>query len=175
MGVLLNMVSANVPLHTWRTFAQTRPAQHAGIGWFSEKKLDRVAGAIVAGLANDETIALVAAEWESLPALLRSRITLIANGQRGTSSNNRSKGIVRLDKLLGGKILSTIDRQVTERKLRVIDGKLVSVRQVVQPGVAGAERAFAAFTKPPGYSSWSPARKRAYQQEVAAARRQDKR
>jgi hypothetical protein len=180
MSLLLKMIGLNQPLHTWQKFkAAEAQKTKAGVSsselpfyGFGEKHLNNVATVVVASLTHDEAIKLVVCEWENLPSVVRMRITQLANERyHNPSSHNQVKGIKRLDKLLDGKILSKAEGP-TERHLGVVDGRLVSTQRAIKSNVAGAERAFAAFVKPRDFQSWSPARKRAWQNEMAARRRQ---
>jgi hypothetical protein len=169
--ILLKMIAANRPLHEWPAFAETATADYyAGGGWRT-KELDRIAAVTVASLSHPLAVELVAKEWEALPSVVRMRLTQLANERHEhPQSNNQRKGIIRLDRLLDGKILSAAPA-VTTSELRVIGGCLVRQRRTVRAEVAGAMRAFGAFAKPKDFASWSPARKRQWQQRAAAERR----
>lgn len=168
---LLRMVALNRPLYAWREFDEAGTVGY-GVGYgLGDKQLDRIAQTVVAGLSHEAVVELVRREWDGLPSVVRMRVTQLANERHANpSSNNQRKGIVKLDRLLGGKIL-TGPAQATTSDLRVIDGRLVRRQRVVRREVAGAEIAFGAFAKPKDFDSWSPTRKRAWHQRAAAERR----
>lgn len=168
------MLGLNEPLYTWRSFDERQDGRYAVDGnWahWSPKKLETMAKTVVSGLSSDEVVVLVAQEWSKLPSHLRMAVTAAANERRHTGSGSQKKGILQLDKLLGGKVLSATTAGPTERKLKEVDGRVVSVNRPVNGAVAAAERAFAAHVRPAEYNFWSPAEKRRFNQEAAAARR----
>lgn len=178
LSILVEMLGRNQPLYRWRDYAgeSEKAAEYrsaGGSGYWSNKKLDNMAGAVVSALSHPAVVELVAREWEILPPLMRIRITQMANDRRlvGAASNNGSKGIKRLDALLGGKLLRRVDERATNRDLRVINGQLVSVQRRLNPAVVGAEQAFGAFAKPTGYEKWPAAQKRRWAKEMAKERR----
>ena len=99
------------------------------------------------------------------------RLTDEMNKAFGTKSGNKTKGIISLDKKLGGKILSSIDTRRTDRDLRVIGGEVVSRQRRVNPAVAGAMRTYAALALPPNYNQLTPAEKKKIQRRMTEERR----
>lgn len=172
--VMMEMIARNIPLHTWREYLGNGRENMRNAPSFSQRKADNIARAILAQLTHPNTVELVAREWEHLGGIIRMRFTDLANQEYGNpSSRNKAKKIRDLDTRLGGKVL-TRQEERTERKLRVIGGELVSTRRRVNPAVAGAERAHAAFALPKGYDSWPPAKKRRWRKKMAARRRKEK-
>jgi hypothetical protein len=172
--ILMQMLRANVPLHTWRTFVPDDESR-AGlfVGSFQTKKVDEQAASIVRALSHDAVVTLVAQEWEELPQLIRTRVTQTANARREDGSNNVSKGIDRLNKQLGGKLLVENKFVATERKLEVVGDQLVATQKAIKPNVAGAVRAFGIVpSRPDDYDSWPAARKREWNQTNAKIRRE---
>ncbi|MDE2001591.1 MAG: hypothetical protein KGI60_03465 [Patescibacteria group bacterium] len=171
MSLLLEMVSNNVPLHTWRKFAAENSSRSQYGGWCS-KKLDDVARIIVNGCANGEVVDLVAREWDNLDSQYRMAITREANMALGTRSNNKTKGIRRLDERLGGRVLTTVDSRPTQRRMEVVGGRLRATNRPIDPARAGASRAYAIISLPANYADLPPAQKRKIQQELAKRRRE---
>ncbi len=170
MSLMLKLISLNVPLYKWRDFAPEGSRGYL-LSSLGDKHLDRIASTIISGLSHDEVIELVRREWDGLPPVVRMRVTQLANERyQRPSSNNQRKGIMKLDELLGGRILS-VAQGPTVRDLRSIDGRLVSVQKKVRPNVAGAEQAFGAYVKPKDFDMWPPSRKRQWRNEAAAGRR----
>ena len=143
---------------------------HSGL--FGQGKLlsNRV-NVIVNSMSHPDAVELVANEWNFFPPILRMRLTDEMNKACGTRSGNKTKGIIRLDKMLGGKILSKFDSRSTDRDLRVIGGEVVSIQRRVNPAVAGAMRAHAAFALPPNYNMLTPAEKKKIQRKMTEERR----
>ena len=179
MDLVLWMVGKNIPLghfHKYQT-EEARGAAGGGIPlsfrYAGDKEVNRAAGIIIGGMSQYPVAELVAKEWDSFPPQLRMAITNMANTQH--RSNNVSKGLAYLDKLLKGRVLSQKTYGPTQRDLVMVGGRLVSRNRLINPAVAGAERAFAAFVRPTDYNNMSPAKKKKVNQRIAAERRQDKR
>lgn len=173
MSLVLRLISLNIPLSAWRKFEEDSKRGGEGFrgqGW-SSKKVDEIVRIMVASCSHSDAVELIAREWSALPDLIRMNFTMKANDAAGTASGNITKGILTLDKRLGGKILSTVDDRSTMRDLRVIDGELVSREKRVDPAAAGAQRAFGGFVKPANYNQLRPAEKRRIMQKMAAERR----
>ena len=127
------MLSLNVPLSQWRTFEEEG---RTGTVWHSGKNTDKTAAAIFAQLSHDDAIALVAREFDSYPADLRLVLRSLCN--IGNGSGNVRKGVQRLDRLMGGKLLR--EEAHTERfQAKTRDGWR---SKVVNPAVAGATRKY---------------------------------
>jgi hypothetical protein len=181
MSLLMQLSAQNRPLYTWRATASLPPGNDGerriffAFDTFSQtKQIEKIAAHVVAGLTHDDTVQLVANEWEILPGVLRMRITQLANERLSNpSSNTQVKGITALDKKLGGKILVQA-KGPTTRDLRVIDDVLVSRQRAIRPEVRGAAQAFAAYAKPKDFDSWSPKQRREWAKEMAARRRKDR-
>ncbi|OGN10037.1 MAG: hypothetical protein A3J46_04220 [Candidatus Yanofskybacteria bacterium RIFCSPHIGHO2_02_FULL_41_11] len=175
MSLALWLIAKNLPLgHYERYQDEYRQSPSAGVflPHAAEKKIHRIAGLIVNGLSQYKVADLIAKEWEGFHSRLRLDIRDICNTQ--TKSGNVSKGIAYLDKLLNGNLLRSQPTGPVTRELRVIGGQVVSVNRRVDPAVAGAERAHAAFVRPPNYHKMSPAEKKRVNQKMAADRRRDK-
>jgi hypothetical protein len=178
MSLLLKLIRENRPLHTWEDHTPLEkpepPASRfsTDFDWARGRDVANIARTIVSGLTHEAVVRLVAKEWDSLPPGLRMKVTALANeSYQSPSSHNLAKSIQKLDAKLKGKILSKAQGP-TERNLKVIDGKLRSLNRQVRQNVAGAERAFAAFTTPKDFNTWDPARKRRFREQMAKERRQ---
>jgi hypothetical protein len=170
-SLLLWVLAQNIPLSDVRKYSDESGSRKLDTSFRPEgKKLDAMANTVVNGLTQDAVFDLVVREWKLLPPMLRRRITEVCNGP--TRSNNSSKAIKRLDVALNGAILSR-KAEMTERKL--VDaghGKARAERRVINPSVAGAERAFAIVARPANYDSLSPAQKRKANEQRARDRRE---
>ena len=102
------------------------------MSWAPSKEVGEAARIIVTALGNPGVPELIASEWELLGPGLRMRITDRCNEERNSRSGNCSKGIFRLDKLLGGRILTRKDRE-TERVLLERDGKTAAGTRKLPP------------------------------------------
>lgn len=138
------------------------------------KLLSNTVKIIVNSMSHPDAVELVANEWDFFPPALRMRLTDEMNKACGTRSGNKTKGIVRLDKMLSGKILRKIDDRRTDRELRVIGGEVVSRQRRVDPAVAGATQAYAAFALPPNYNQLTPAEKKKIQRQMTKERRSNR-
>lgn len=173
MSLLIWMIEQNLPLYKWRDYVNQEGFGVRYSGWMS-KKIDQVARLITNSCANSEVVDLVAQEWDLLPPLIRISLTNEMNEALGTRSNNKTKGIRRLDELLNGRVLRKEDISQTERKLKTIGGKLISVDRKLNPAVTGATMAHASYALPPNYDSLSPSEKRKLREELARHRREGK-
>ena len=173
------LVRKNVPLSQWRKLEELGDMKPDKFDSFdqtfgvhsSDKTLSNAANVIVNSMSHPDAVDLVAKEWNFFPSVLRMYVTMAMNEAFGTRSGNKTKGIVRLDKMLGGKILSKVDDRRTERDLRVIGGQVVSRQRRVNPAVAGAMRAHAEFALPPNYDLLTPAEKKKIQKQMNKERR----
>ncbi len=178
MDLVLWLVGKNKPLGHFRKYQTEEAREAAGGGkplsfrYMGDKEVDRAAGIIVSGMSQYPVAELVAKEWDSFPPQLRMAITNIANTQH--RSNNVTKGLTYLDKLLCGKVLSRQITGPTQRDLVTVNGILVSRNRRINMAIAGAERAHAAFVRPPHYHRMSAAEKKRVNQQLAAERRRDK-
>lgn len=133
MSTTLNMLALNVPLSQWRKFeAEGR----AGTGWHVGKNTDKTAAAIFAQLSHEETVALVAREFYNYPSDLRLILRTLCNA--GNGSGNVRKGVQRLDRLMGGKLLRE-EAHVERFQAKTRDGWR---SKNVNPAVAGATRKY---------------------------------
>ena len=134
---------------------------------FFNMKPDEIARRLVNGCAQYSVAEQLAKEWHLLGSGIRMKFTDLANA--GWRSGNKTKGLLRADKLLGGKILS---REYVEdvRVLRERDGKsYVGFRR---GGDFSPETiAFRFAVLPPDYHKWPPARKKAHREQLARERR----
>lgn len=134
MSTVLSMLSLNVPLSQWRKFeaeGRATTAFHGG------KNTDKVAQAIFTQLSHDDAVALVAREFDHFSADLRLILRTLCND--GNGSGNVRKGVQRLDRLMGGRLLR--EETHTERfRTQARDGTWKSKN--VNPAVAGATRKY---------------------------------
>lgn len=133
MSTTLNMLALNVPLSKWRKFeAEGR----AGTVWHGGKNTDKTAAAIFAQLSHEEAVALVAREFDSYPSDLRMILRTLCNA--GNGSGNVRKGVQRLDRLMGGKLLRE-ETHIERFQAKTRDGWR---SKTVNPAVAGATRKY---------------------------------
>ncbi len=169
-SILLHLLALNLPLgHCDKYNAVTVDRWSAPDMW-GNKALDNTARKLVNALSQYKVAEQMAKEWEGYPPLLRLRITAIANEARGHASGNVTKGIQRLNDVLGGKILAR-ETGPTERTLQIIDGRKVSVDKRFNPAVAGAYRAFSGYALPPNFNKLPKAEQKRIRQQLAAERR----
>ncbi len=171
-NIILWMVQNNLPLGHFDKYLkegslERDPSKGSS---YRGKKRETIAREIIGGLAQYSVAEQVAKEWDSFDSFLRMTITDMCNNTVGLSGNVR-KGIARLDQLTGGKVRRR-ETGPTERKLVVVDGSVVSVRQRVNTALTNAERAFATVAKPANYHTMSPQQKRRWSEEAARARRE---
>ena len=132
MSMALEMLAFNVPLSQWRSYIP----RESGAGFFSSKNTDKVAQSIFTQLSHESAVELVAREFDSFPADLRLRLRTLCNA--GNGSGNVRKGVQRLDRLMGGKLLR--EETFAERfQQKTRDGWK---SRVVNPAVAGATRKY---------------------------------
>ena len=178
MNLVLWLVGRNIPLGHFSRYQTEEAREAAGGGapmsfsYAGSKEVDRAASIIVGGMAQYSVTELVAKEWNEFPPQLRMAITNMANTQH--RSNNVSKGLSYLDKLLDGRVLSQKTYGPTQRDIITVDGHLVSRNRRINPAIAGATRAHASFARPPHYHKMSASEKKKFNQRFAAERRQDK-
>lgn len=133
MSTTLSMIALNVPLSQWRKFAAE---DRSGTEWHGGKNTDKTAAAIFAQLSHEETVALVAREFDSYPADLRLILRTLCNA--GNGSGNVRKGVQRLDRLMGGRLL----REESHAELFRARTREGWRSKVVNPAVAGATRKY---------------------------------
>lgn len=133
MSTTLRMLAFNVPLSQWRAFEADR---QAGAGFFSSKNTDKIAQSIFSQLSHDAAVELVAREFEGYPADLRLILRTLCNA--GNGSGNVRKGVQRLDRLMGGKLLRE-ETHAERFQAKTRDGWR---SKVVNPAVAGATRKY---------------------------------
>ena len=173
MSVLMWMVANNIPLHTCDKLPTADMEQRAGYSFGSRKDDKAIAETIVAGLTHPSVVALLAKEWNQLPSVVRMRVTQLANERHShPSSHNQQKNIGKLDKLLGGEVLSK-SMQSTSREVRVIRGTVVSHHRPIRESVAAASRKYASYVKPAGFDSWPANKKRKWHEQMARDRREN--
>jgi len=175
------LIEKKIPLSQWRSLEELKdmkPDRFDSVGrvyhsgsFGDEKQLHNTVNIIVNSMSHPDAVALIVEEWNFFPPALRMRLTDELNKACGARSGNNTKGIVRLDKILGGKILSKVDDRRTDRDLRVIGGQVVSRQRRVNPAVAGAMRAHAEFVLPPNYNQLTPAEKKRIQKQMNKERR----
>ena len=133
MTTTMNMLALNVPLSQWRKFeAEGR----CGTVWHGGKNTDKTAAAIFAQLSHEDAVALVAREFNSYPSDLRLTLRTLCNA--GNGSGNVRKGVQRLDRLMGGKLLRD-DKHVEHFQTKTRGGWR---SKAVNPAVAGATRKY---------------------------------
>lgn len=138
MSIVLDMLALNVPLARWHEFEENG---RAGTVWYGGKTNDNLARAIFRQLSHDDAVEIVAREFNSFPHDLRLLLRTLCN--EGNGSGNVRKGVQRLDRLLGGKLLREQQhmehfQQLTRKGYRAV---------VVNPAVAGATRKYGIVTK----------------------------
>ena len=181
MSTVLWCLARNIPLGHLEEWTRTKIEDHGGeidakTGFFSNKEVHNAARKIVNGLSQYHVAQRLAGEWsmltENIPGLCGT-IKKIAK-ENGHSGNVR-KGILYLNKLVGGEILSR--RQVVEERiLKERGGKTFAESAKMKSGaVVGAERAFAPFVLPKEYNNWSSAKKNKFRQQLARDRREYRR
>ncbi|MFY9461655.1 MAG: hypothetical protein WAP51_00435 [Candidatus Sungiibacteriota bacterium] len=119
------------------------------------------------GCAQYSVAERLAEEWGLLGSEIRMKFTGLANA--GRRSGNKDKGLLRADKMLGGKIFRR-EYVEEERVLKVRDGKTLVAFQSARV----EQRSTIAWkfaTLPPDYHKWPPARKKAYREQLARERR----
>lgn len=171
-NIILWMVAQNLPLGHFEKYLEggSLAKDASSAKSYTMKKKETIARAIVNGLSQYAVAGQVAKEWDSFDPQIRMLITDMCNNTASLSGNVR-KGVARLDQLTGGKIRRN-GTGPTERKLIVVDGTVVSVRQRVNTAMTNAERAFATVAKPSNYHTMSPQQKRRWSEEAARARRE---
>ena len=185
MSLLLWMIEKNLHLHDWKNqerikqeqerlaAAEKRPYRFSYSGWSAKDAYD-VGKVIANSCSNGEAIELIAKEWDSLPPIIRMAATNEMNLAHGTRSHNKTKGIRRLDDLLGGRVLRSRDNGLTDRKLVVVDGKLVSTEKKLNVSALAAQGAHAGYGLPENYKNLPPAEKRRLREKLAHQRRESK-
>lgn len=171
MALVMWLIARNLPLSQWERYKD----MDCGINPVGVQKQDRIVSTIINSLSHPAAVQIVVRDWHSLESHLRMRVTVEANRAAGGDrhrSNNVTKGILRLDKLLGGRVLKSVDHAPTVRDLRVVGGVYMSRERRLQPAAVGATRAFAAHSLPLNYRSLRPAEKRRIQKELAKSRRE---
>lgn len=135
MSLVLQMLAFNVPLSQWRSYEP----RTSGAGFFSSKNTDKIAQSVFSQLSHESAVELVAKEFDSLPAAVRLQLRTLCNA--GNGSGNVRKGVQRLDRLMGGKLLREEEfRQRMNVRVEGLDAKYKS--KVVNPAVAGATRKY---------------------------------
>ncbi len=178
------LIDRNIGISRWKSveeLSNIKPNEldsqsrvyHSG-SYGDNKRLSNTVNIIVNSMSHPDAVELIAQEWGLFPPALRMGLTDAMKEACGIRSGNKTKGIIRLDKMLGGKILAKIDNRRTDRDLRVIDGEVVSRQRRVNPAVAGAMRAHAEFVLPPNYNQLTPAEKKKIQKQMNKERRQDR-
>lgn len=140
MSLILGLIRANKPLHAWRSCSQELVD---GAGFSAHMRdFSKVARQIYSQLSHDDVVALVAAEFDSLPAQLRLDLGTLCNGASG--SGHVRKNVQKLDRLVGGRLLREADGSVyVNRRVESIDGVRFK-RQRVNESAAAAQRKYAA-------------------------------
>ena len=133
MSTTLSMIALNVPLSQWRKFEADG---RTGNIWYGGKNTDKTAAAVFAQLSHESAVELVAREFDSYPSDLRLILRSLCN--EGNGSGNVRKGVQRLDRLMGGKLLRS-ETHVERFQSKVRDGWR---SKLVNPAVAGATRKY---------------------------------
>ncbi len=174
MSVILTLIQYSQPLHRCKEFktendlAKAFGHRSGGLS-VSEREVRNVARRIVSALSQYSVAEQVAKEWDMFPPVLQRYIMDIGN--QGGHSGNVGKGFAHLDQLLGGTIRRAPDTDVTERRLRVYDGELVSERHRIDPAKARAQALYANTQRPANYNSLSKRERKQIDRELSAARR----
>jgi len=167
-STLLWMIDRNIaPGHCGEWTEEVITSLKRPMGKNSSKKPEEVARILVNGCSQSVVAERLAREWPLLGGDIRMEFTDLAN--KGWRSGNVTKGLLRLDKLLGGKILRR--EYVEERKvLKERGGKTFVASGKEHDDLSTIKWKF--VLPPPDHASWSPARKKKYQQQLARERRQ---
>ncbi len=137
MSLMLKLIELNIPLSRWREY-ENDTTRTTGAGFFWGKNPQHTVDKIVNSLSHPDAVDLVARELKdpNFSSAMRSLIVQTCNDARGNRSNNVTKGILALDKKMGGAILVEKHFAPTER---VLTENGWSNRRV-DPAIAGAER-----------------------------------
>lgn len=133
MSTTMNMLAINVPLSQWRDFeagTRTRTSFHGG------KNNRNTALAIFNQLSHPETVLLVAREFDLYSADVRLQLRTLCNDANCTG--NVRKGVQKLDRLMGGKLLRE-EKFVEQHRVM---GQHGWTSRSVNPAVAGATRKY---------------------------------
>lgn len=137
MTTTLHMIALNVPLSKWRAFEDEIASGKRAAGSFhGGKNTEKAAQAVFSSLSHDEAVALVAREFDSYPADMRLILRTLCND--GNASGNVRKGVQRLDRLMGGKLLRE-DKHEQRMQVLTRDGWR---SKRVDAAVAGATRKY---------------------------------
>jgi hypothetical protein len=156
MSLLLGMIAKNIPLHTWREVKGRLDQGDEAFSesfwmWIGEKEAHNIARKIVGGLSHSEVVDLVTIEFNSLPSRIRVPLLHECNAAMGTRSGNKTKGISRLDKNLGGKVLRREVNLSEENVERVFktgpDGERTVTYRKINEAEVGASRKYAGYAQ----------------------------
>lgn len=142
MSLALKLIHANKPLSQWRKYyADTNRGAYdeslkLNFSWSGSKNPAKLAQLIFSQLSHDDAVALVAREFDSFPADLRIQLRTLCNN--GNATGNVRKGVQRLDKLMGGKLMRA-EVHVEKFQAKTRDGWS---SKNVNPAVAGATRKY---------------------------------
>lgn len=180
-SILLYLLEKNLPLSKWRDYTHVTAGEsgtrsYSYGGFASSKEVHNVSQALVNACASRSVAERLARELDDLPSIIRVRFMQIANDlrQKGSVSNNVSKGLKYADDLTGGRILAR-ETGPTERTLQVVDGRKVSVDRRVNQAVAGAMRIYEAHVRPANYDRLSKRERKEIDREISEARREARR
>jgi hypothetical protein len=147
--VLLSLwlIEKNIDLYRWRYFSGSQEFRadvvsdkydYLFISPTSNKKdEERIARQITNSLSHDDVVELIANDFDRYSSSQRQALTAECNRAHADyRSGNKVKGIQRLDRSVGGRVLAK------KEALRDSSGKKVN------PAVAGAMRKYAAYLKP---------------------------
>lgn len=138
MSTTFAMLALNVPLSQWRQFeADGRTANV----WHTGKNADKTAQAIFSSLSHDSAVELVAREFDKYPSDIRLILRTLCNA--GNGSGNVRKGVQKLDRLMGGKLLRE-ETHVEKFQAKTRDGWKSTK---VNPAIAGATRKYGIVRK----------------------------
>jgi hypothetical protein len=109
MSLMIYLLERNIRLSEWENYTDegiqaTRGVSGTTFATMSASKSDKMANHVVSQLSHDKVVQLVASEWEKLPSVMRLLIS--DKCHNANCSGNARKGIQRLDKLLGGRLLT---------------------------------------------------------------------
>lgn len=126
------------------------------------RRPEEVARILVNACAQYAVVERLAEEWDLIGSGVRTRFTDLA--KRGWRSGNVTKGLLRLNERLHGKILTRKYAESTS-SYEEFHGRTSSARDSIKDKFVRL---------PADYQSWSPERKKKYQQQLARERREQR-
>ena len=138
MSVILRCITVGLPLREYEgPLSLEKRGSHKGIS----HNTDNVAAEIVRQLTHPRAVKVVADGWNELPMVYQGAVCRAANERVGTTSGGLTKGILALDKLISGKLLSKAGEQ-TVSVLTSKKGDLFVERKRLDAAKIGAMRKY---------------------------------